>query len=117
MTERSRQRTGWLLVRRYQDESASFTIYEAARDLVLTQELDATVPCFFVNRSFHLSLVGVVALPDDAFRLIDELLDRYGEPPEPPPPAALDLRRRPARRKDSSTDYPESRADSNPPFI
>lgn len=107
---------GWMLVRRYQHESAARTVYEAARDLLFTQDLDASVLRFSVNRSFHVALIGDVPLTPAAQRALDALLDRGGEPVELPPFAADDLRERRAQFKESGIDYYERRTDSTPPL-
>lgn len=98
-----------MLVRRYADEPTALEIFEAARDLLFTQDLDASVLRFSVNRSFHVALIGDVPLTADAGRVVAELLDRGGEPVELPPFAADDLRKRREQFKQSGIDYFERR--------
>lgn len=115
MTERAPQPTGWLLVRRYADEPTALKTFEAARDLLFTQDLDASVLRFSINRTFHVAVIGESPLSQEASGAVNEVLELAGEPVELPPFAADELRERRQQFKESGIDYWERRTALPPP--
>ena len=100
---------GWLLVRRYQNASAALKIYEATRDVLFTQDLDASVLRFTLDGVNHVAVLGEEPLDVEASGTVAALLDDGGEHAELPEPVRDELLVRRRAFKASGADFFERR--------
>ena len=106
---------GWMLVRRYQNESAARKIYEAARDLLFTRDLDASVLRFTIDGVSHVVVLGEEPLNVETSEVVETLLDESGEHSDIPELARDQLRLRRRSFKSTGADYFERRTTFIPP--
>jgi hypothetical protein len=107
--EREREPQPWLIARRFPDETRARKAWEQARDLLLTEDLDASVLRFTLDGRSHVALLGELPLPLDAGEKMKGVLEQGSEPAVLP--AAVEDRLRLRRRefKGLGFDYLERR--------
>lgn len=64
----------WLLARRYPDAGSALTAYEAARDLLLEDDLDASVLRITLNAVSFVTVLGEAPLENEAAEHLDAAL-------------------------------------------
>jgi hypothetical protein len=72
--EREPDPEGWVMARRFPDPVGALKIYEAARDLLLKEDLDASAFRFFLDGENYVAIVGEAPLPSKAARKLHEAL-------------------------------------------
>ncbi len=72
--ERKRQPDSWLLARRYTDATKALGAYEAARDLLLTEDLDASVLRVTVNGTSFVTVLGEALLDEESSEHLERAL-------------------------------------------
>jgi hypothetical protein len=72
--ERERQPDSWLVARRYPDARKALVAYEAARDLLLTDDLDASVLRVTVNGTSFVTVLGETALNEPTTERLERAL-------------------------------------------
>ncbi len=72
--EREPQPDGWLLARRYSDATKALAAYEAARDLLLMDDLDASVLRVTVNGTSFVTVLGEIALSETTTERLESAL-------------------------------------------
>lgn len=116
--EHATEPSRWLVVRRYRDEPAALTTYEAVRDLLFTEDLDASVFRFTLNGVCHVAVVGETPFETSRWQPMFGLLDTDGEQTELPADASEHLWARRRSFKATGADYLERRTtrdSTNPP--
>jgi hypothetical protein len=94
-----RPRESWLLARRYPDVEAALTAYEAARDLLVEGDLDASVLRITVAGVNFVTVLGEVPLGPDANEHLNRALGEGIEAQLPAPVIGQLIRRRRAFRR------------------
>ncbi len=107
--ERAPEPGSWLVARRFPDVASALRAYEAARYLLLTEDLDASVLRFSVNGVRHVALLGEVPLPTAAQEKMKAAMERESEAADLPDIVAAQLRTRRREFKISGLDYLERR--------
>jgi hypothetical protein len=116
--EHAPQPSRWLVVRRYRDEPAALNTYEVARDLLFTEDLDASVFRFTLDGVCHVAVVGETPFETSRWRTMLTLLDAEGEQTQLPDEASERLWTRRHAFKATGADYLERRTtrdSTNPP--
>ena len=108
--EREGEPQSWLIARRFPNARAALRAYEEARDLLLTEDLDASVLRFQLGGQSHLALLGELPLPVDAEQKMKAALERGSEPAALPGPVTDYLRSRRRDFKNLGFDYLERRS-------
>jgi hypothetical protein len=107
--ERAPEPQGWLVARRYPDEASALRAFELTRDLILHEEVDASVLRFILDGISHVALMGEVPLSPDHTARIGAILEPRSEPTELPEEITERLRARRERFRGTGLDYLERR--------
>ncbi len=99
----------WLLVRQYPDARTALVTYEAARDLLLTNDLDASVLRVTVNGISFVTVLGEGALDSVSTGRLDVALGR-GVATTLPDEVGDELRRRRRAFKHTGIGFMERRS-------
>lgn len=92
--EHAPEPAGWLLVRRYPDESTALAVYDGVYGLLFTEDLDASVFRLSLNGLFHVAMIGEQPLASDDEHAVNAIFATAGEPAELPAIAIDELRER-----------------------
>jgi hypothetical protein len=106
--ERAGEPAGWVLTSRFPDEKQALKAYETARDLLLSDDLDASVFRFTVSGVSFVAVLGNPPLKREAAEKVESAL-RAGQPAELPPGVLDHLRERRRAFKGLRIDYLERR--------
>ncbi len=106
--ERACEPAGWSNVRRFADERVALAAYEGVRDLLLSDDADASVFRFTLSGDSFIALVAETAPDEQSLSKFEDVLC-LGEQAEAPPPVIEHLRERRRRFKDLGIDYLERR--------
>ena len=107
--ERAWEPTSWLIARRFPDVASALKAWEAARDLLLTQDLDASVLRFSLNGESHIALLGELPLPVVADQKMQAVMEENSEAAVLPDTVTAALRTRRKEFKTLGFDYLERR--------
>ena len=107
--ERAPEPAGWIATHRFKDAQTAVQAYEAIRDLLLTDDIDASVFRFTLDGVSHVGIVGETSLGDTAAEKIDLALKR-GTNADVPPSVVHRLRRRRQDFKGLKIDFLERRS-------
>jgi hypothetical protein len=116
MTEREHQPQGWIRVRKYASIDEATAVYETARDLLFTEDLDATVFRFLLNGQSHVAVLGEIPLTEQESAFVDQAIDANGTTSEIPHAAETMLRERRRKFKRLGISYFEMREGYGPPL-
>ena len=96
--------------RRFPDVASALKAYEAARDLLLTEALDAGVLRFSLNGESHIALLGELPLAAAADKKMKALIEENSEAAVMPDEVAEELRSRRREFKSLGLEYLERRS-------
>ena len=99
----------WMLVRRYPDVTRALGAYEAARDLLLEDQLDASVLRLTVNHVSFVTVLGEVPLGPQPAKRMEAALGE-GVDDSLPEEVGNELRRRRRAFKHTGLDFIERRS-------
>jgi hypothetical protein len=108
MKERAGEPAGWVLTSRFPDEKRALKAYETARDLLLSDDLDASVFRFTLSGVSFVAVLGAPPLKREAVEMVESALSA-GERAEVPPGVLEHLRERRRAFKGLRVDYLERR--------
>ena len=106
--ERASEPAGWALARRFSDEEQALRAYEAARDLLLSDDLDASVFRFSLSGVSFVAVLGSRPLERNAAEQVESILSE-GHGAELPREVLEHLRERRRAFKGLRIDYLERR--------
>jgi hypothetical protein len=108
MKERAHEDQGWLLTRRFETAASAVEVYEKARDLLLAEDLDASVFRIMFRGTSYVAMVGEIALENAARDSVLEVLN-VGDEADVPFDVAELLRERRRRFKATELEFLERR--------
>jgi len=111
--ERLGEPGGWVLTRRYRTVDAALQAYETTRDLIVSEDIDASVFRYTLSGESFLSVLGEEPLSRVATQMIDVAI-QAGEHLEIPEVVLDHLRDRRRRFKQLRVDYLERRRGPGP---
>lgn len=111
--EREPRPTSWAEVRRYGSANAALVAYEAARDLILEDELEASAFRVTVDGVSFVTVLGERTPPAESLVKICELLAQ-GSDAQLPPPVLDELRRRRRAFRRTGAEFLERRTRPSP---
>lgn len=106
--EREPRPTSWAEVRRYAGADEALVTYEAARDLILQDELEASAFRVTVDGVSFVTVLGEQPPPTQSLAKMRELLAQ-GSEAELPPPVLDELRRRRQAFRTTGAEFMERR--------
>lgn len=106
--ERASEPVGWILASRFPNEEQSLRAYETARDLLLTDDLDASVFRFTLSGTRFVAVVGAAPLEREAAEKVEHALGD-GQAAKLPQDVTDHLRSRRRAFKGLRIDYLERR--------
>ena len=112
--ERESEPQSWILARRFPDTQGAVKAWEQARNLLLTEDLDASVLRFTLDVRSHVALLGELPLAADASDKMKAVLENGSEPAALPEAVTGELRSRRKEFKNLGFDYLERRTGPNP---
>ncbi len=112
--EREPKPRGWLVARRFSNVTSALKAYEAARDLLLTEDLDASVLRFTLDGQSHVAVLGESPLPPAGDEKMRAIIEPGSEVVELPEQIADKLRARRREFKNLGLNYLERRTGPNP---
>ncbi len=113
MKERRRESESWIIAGAFPNMNEARQVYEQARDLLLLDDLDASVIRFQFKGTNFVAVIGETPLSGEGLAHVNEVLSA-GEPSVVAPAVADHLRERRRHFKHTNLDFLERRRGETP---